>query len=98
VLCEPAQLDEGQPSKTLYVGAAGVIWALDALRRHGHAETSLDRAATALRTLELERAEPDATADEHHRPAALLSGEAGPPLVALRLTQDSALADDLHAR
>ncbi len=27
------------PMKTLYVGAAGVVWALDALRRRGHAET-----------------------------------------------------------
>jgi hypothetical protein len=34
--------------KNLYVGAAGVIWALDAVRRRGHAETSLDLAAAAL--------------------------------------------------
>ena len=46
------------PLKNLYVGAAGVIWALDALRRRGHAETSLDLADAALRTLELERGEP----------------------------------------
>src|SRR5437773_6725808 len=85
------------PMKTLYVGAAGVIWALDALRRRGHPETSLDLAAAAFRTLELERAEPDSTADEHYHPAALLSGETGPLLVAFRLTADSALADDLHA-
>src|SRR5438094_6852686 len=32
--------EEPLPLKSLYVGAAGVIWALDALRRHGHAETS----------------------------------------------------------
>ena len=53
------------PLKNLYVGAAGVIWALDALRRRGRAETSLDLAAAALRTLELKRAAPDFTADEH---------------------------------
>jgi hypothetical protein len=47
------------PMKNLYVGAAGVIWALDALRRRGHAETSLDLTAAALRTLDLERAERD---------------------------------------
>jgi hypothetical protein len=34
--------EEPLPLKTLYVGAAGVIWALDALRLSGHAETSLD--------------------------------------------------------
>jgi hypothetical protein len=88
---------EGQPIKVLYVGAAGVIWALDMLRRGGHAETSLDLGAAALRALELERAEPDAAEDEHYRPGALLSGETGPLLVAFRLTADAALADDLHA-
>jgi lantibiotic modifying enzyme len=89
--------EEPLPLKTLYVGAAGVIWALDALRRRGHAETSLDLADAALRTLELKRAEPDFTADEHYHPAALLTGETGPLLVAFRLASDPALADDLHA-
>ncbi len=85
------------PMKNLYVGAAGVIWALDALRRRGHAETSLDLAGAAMRTLELQRAEPDSTADDHYHPAALLCGETGPLLVAFRLGSDPALADDLHA-
>jgi Lanthionine synthetase C-like protein len=85
------------PMKNLYVGAAGVIWALDALRRRGHAETSLDLAAAALGTLELERAEPDVMAGEtHYHPAALLRGETGPLLVAFRLAPDPALADDLQ--
>jgi Lanthionine synthetase C-like protein len=89
--------EEPLPMKNLYVGAAGVIWALDALRRGGHAETSLDLAAAALRTLEIARAEPDSTADEHYHPAALLRGETGPLLVACRLAPEPALADDLHA-
>jgi hypothetical protein len=89
--------EEPLPLKTLYVGAAGVIWALDALQRRGHAETSLDLAAAALRTLELKRAKPDFTADEHYHPAALLTGETGPLLVAFGLASDPALADDLHA-
>jgi lantibiotic modifying enzyme len=88
--------EEPLPLKNLYVGGAGVIWALDALRRRGHAETSLDLAAAALRTLELERAEPGYTADEHYHPAALLNGETGPLLVAWRLASDPVLADDLH--
>jgi hypothetical protein len=88
---------EPLPVKSLYVGASGVIWALDALRRGGHTESSLDLAAAARRTLELERAEPDSTHDEHYRPAALLRGETGPVLVAYRLTSDPALGDDLHA-
>jgi hypothetical protein len=89
--------EEPLPLKTLYVGAAGVIWALDALRRRGHAETTIDLAGAALRTLELKRAAPDFTADEHYHPAALLTGETGPLLVAFRVAPDAALADDLHA-
>jgi lantibiotic modifying enzyme len=88
---------EGQPGKVLYAGASGVIWALDALRRRGHADSSLDLGAAALRALELERAQPDAVEDEHYRPGSLFDGEAGPALVAFRLTSDAVLADDLYA-
>jgi hypothetical protein len=84
--------------KSLYVGASGVIWALDALRRSGHAETSLDLAAAALRTAELWRAEPDIEPDEtHYHPASLLLGGTGPLLVASRLAPDVALAKELQA-
>jgi lantibiotic modifying enzyme len=89
--------EEPLPLKSLYVGASGVIWALDALRRRDHAETSLELAAAALRTLELERAEPDSTADDHYHPGSLLSGETGPLLVTFRLASDPALADEVHA-
>ena len=44
------------PMKNLYVGAAGVVWALEELRRRGHAETRLDLADLARRTLDLFRA------------------------------------------
>src|SRR5437016_3580613 len=47
------------PLKDLYVGAAGVVWALDALRRRGHAETRLDLASAAARALEAWRERPD---------------------------------------
>jgi hypothetical protein len=87
---------DGQPAKVLYTGAAGVCWALEALRRRGHAETSLDLAAAALRALELERAEPDAADDERYHPGSLLHGETGPLLVAFLLSSDAQLADDLH--
>jgi Lanthionine synthetase C-like protein len=85
------------PLKVLYGGAAGVAWALDALRRGGHAETSLDLEGIALQALELERTEPDATADEHYRPGSLLDGETGPLLVSFRLTSRATLADELYA-
>jgi hypothetical protein len=89
--------EEPLPLKSLYHGAAGVIWSLDALRRGGRAETSIDLAAAALRTLELKREAPDFAWDDHYHPASLLSGETGPLLVAFRLTSDPALADDLHS-
>ena len=41
------------PMKDLYVGASGVLWALDVLRRRGFAETGIDLAAASRRTLEL---------------------------------------------
>jgi lantibiotic modifying enzyme len=89
------------PLTTLYTGAAGVLWGLDALRRRGLAETRIDLAAAAGRTVEAWRAQPDlmrgvelpSTAE-----AGLLSGESGILVVAWRLTGDDALADDLHRR
>jgi len=89
------------PLKDLYVGASGVIWALDALRRRGLAETGIDLAAAATRTLEAWRelpdygqwdAVPDAAA------AALLTGESGPLIVAWRMAPSGELADELFAR
>jgi lantibiotic modifying enzyme len=85
------------PLSGLYVGAAGVVWALDELRKRGHAESSRDLAAAVVRAVELEQASPDFSADEHYRPGALMSGETGALLVAFRLTSDPALADDVHA-
>src|SRR6476659_844944 len=85
------------PLSGLYVGAAGVIWALDELRKSGHAESSLDLAAAVVRAVELEQACPDFSEDEHYRPGALMSGQTGALLVAFRLISDPALADDVHA-
>jgi lantibiotic modifying enzyme len=88
---------DGRPAKVLYAGAAGVIWALDALRRRGLAETSVDLVAAATRALQLERAQPDQADDEHYRPGSLLDGDAGLLLVLFRLMADSGVADELHA-
>jgi hypothetical protein len=87
------------PLKNLYVGAAGVIWALDELRRRGFAETTLDLPAAAMRALELWRAEPDFIAGEvlPEPPASgLLTGETGILLVACALGHR--LEDDLRRR
>jgi hypothetical protein len=89
------------PLKNLYVGAAGVVWALDALRRRGHAETQLDLPAVATRTLALFRDAPDfmAGVDLPSPPeSALLTGESGILLVAWRLAPSVDLEHDLLAR
>jgi hypothetical protein len=89
------------PLKNLYVGASGVIWALDALRRRGLVETAIDLPAAAARTLELWRELPDYAQWESVPEAAasaLLTGESGPLIVAWRLAPSAALADELYAR
>jgi hypothetical protein len=89
------------PMKNLYVGAAGVLWALDALRRRGHAETTLDLGGLGLRNLELFRARPDVPKGmQLPAPAesGFLTGETGILLVAYRLAPSDDLADDLLER
>jgi Lanthionine synthetase C-like protein len=89
------------PLKSLYAGAGGVVWALDALRRRGHAETKLDPASTAAHVLELWRVKPDLMEGMvlPSTPASsLLCGEAGLLLVAWRLSPSAELADALLAR
>jgi Lanthionine synthetase C-like protein len=87
------------PLKNLYVGAAGVVWALAELQRRGHAESAIDLPAAALRALDAWRAEPDFMANEvlpSPPESGLLTGEAGILLVACRLGHS--LEDDLRAR
>ncbi len=91
------------PMKNLYVGAAGVLWALDELRRRGYAETALDLGKLALSNAERFRARPDllraagwelpSTAE-----SSLMLGESGILLVAYSLAPSPELADDLLAR
>jgi len=86
------------PMKNLYVGAAGVILALDMVRRRGEAETQLDLAAAALRALAAFRDAPDFMAGEEppSQPnSALLRGEVGILLVAWRLGPNADLEHDL---
>jgi lanthionine synthetase-like protein len=84
------------PLKNMYVGAAGVVWALAELGTSGFA-SSLDLAAVARQTLERFCAEPDYMEGEEspYRRSALLVGETGIALVAWRLAPDDAVADTL---
>jgi len=79
------------PIKDLYNGAAGVVVALDALRRRGHADVAIDLPGAAVRTLELWQHDPDSA-------SSLLCGEAGVLLVAFRLGPSDEIADRLFAR
>jgi hypothetical protein len=88
------------PMKNLYVGAAGMVFALDVLRRGGFADTTFDLPLAATRALERWRAEPDYMRGEavpEPGAAALLAGEAGILLVAWRLTGAPEHPDRLHA-
>jgi Lanthionine synthetase C-like protein len=89
------------PMKNLYVGAAGVVWALERLRARGFTETHLDLAAVAARTLELFRERPDiqrAMKPPEPAESGLMTGETGILLVAWRLLGDGALADSILSR
>jgi hypothetical protein len=89
------------PQKNLYVGAAGVVWALHELRERDAAETTLDTATLALGTLEAFRAKPDFIKGWKELPtpreSSLLLGESGILLVAW-ITGARELAEDLLAR
>jgi hypothetical protein len=89
------------PLKSLYVGAAGVIWALDVLARRDVAVTSLDLPRVARLTVDAWRAEPDLMQGvELPRPAraGFLTGQAGILTVAYRLDPAPGLADELYDR
>jgi hypothetical protein len=89
------------PMKNLYVGTAGVLWALDELRRRGHAEPKLDLEDLALRNLELFRQRPDIPKFMRHQGSAksgFMTGESGILLVAFRLAPSNELANDLLTR
>jgi hypothetical protein len=89
------------PLKDLYVGAGGVIWALDALRRRGHANVGIDLPRAVQRALELWQDTPDLSKEKNlPKPPepSLLIGESGLLLVAWRLAPSADLADRLLAR
>jgi hypothetical protein len=92
--------DTPTPLKSLYAGGAGVVWALEMLRRRGYAESRLDLADAAGRTLEAWRAEPDFIRGwelPSRKEASLFVGETGPLLVAWMLGRRER-SDDILAR
>jgi Lanthionine synthetase C-like protein len=98
-LWEPHPLDEDDDepplgrTRTLYLGAAGVIWALHALERAGVVELGRDWSEVALGLLEPYREEPDFP--EQGVVPSLWVGEAGILLVAHTLAPSPSLEDSL---
>jgi hypothetical protein len=88
------------PLTTLYSGATGVVFGLDALRRRGHAETRLELPKIALRAYEVWCANP---APERLEPpirtrASLFDGDSGILVVAHSLSPSADLAEALFVR
>lgn len=87
------------PLKTLYVGAAGMAWALAALRDRGHAETTLDPAQIVAAALDAWRDEPGVlTGLEQPAPAhaALFHGATGILAVHWLLAPSEEIGDRLY--
>jgi Lanthionine synthetase C-like protein len=90
------------PLINLYIGASGVIWALDRLRDAGY-DGTLDLAAAAQRAAERWRQQPDFIQSEEfelpeHAESSLWAGGTGVMLVAYKLAPNQELANDIHAR
>jgi lantibiotic modifying enzyme len=89
------------PLKNLYVGAAGVLWALHALRSRGRADGRLDLANAIACTHEAWTSEPDLMRDIElptTAGAALLTGESGILMTAWLIEPRPERADRLHDR
>ena len=87
------------PLTDLFVGAAGLVWALDRLRRDGHAETALDLSTVARRALERRREDRSPPSTNLPTPArsSLFNGETGLGLVTWLLEPSDELATALLA-
>ena len=92
LLDEPAPA----PSTSLYFGAAGVLWALDHLRRDGAVEFGQDFRGLLPRLLALNREEHAGNPYPQH--GSLLCGDVGVLLLMARLAPDPTIADALFER
>lgn len=91
-----AQDDFDESATTsLYLGAAGVLWGLDYLRRRGFGGTPPNLAALLPRMLELARAETARGPYPEH--GSFLIGEMGATLAAMRLSPEARYADRIYA-
>lgn len=85
---------DGDP--TLYMGAAGVIWALDRLARAGAVEC--DAGFGGVMPDVVARSRADLRRAYYPRSSSLLMGDVGALLVQHRIAPSTAVADELYAR
>ena len=81
----------------MYVGAAGVIWAFDYLRRKGATKREFDFKPTVPLLMERTQAEMSSMGD-YGRTGSLLFGDLGTALVAMRLAPSASLVETIGAR
>jgi hypothetical protein len=88
-------INDGHSS--IYVGAAGVIWALEYLRRVGATKTDFDFRPSLPQLLEKTKTEMT-TYEDHAVNGSLLFGDMGTGLLIMRLEPTSNIADLIHMR
>jgi hypothetical protein len=92
-------LDEGMKDghSSIYVGAAGVIWALEYLRRVDATKAKFDFRPYLPRLL-MRTQEEMATYEDYANNGSLLFGDMGTALLIMRLEPTASLADLIHTR
>jgi hypothetical protein len=93
----PHPLDEvSNGNSSVYIGAAGVVWGLEYLRREGATQARFDFRPMLPSLLEATRREM-ATVGTYAQPGSLLLGDLGTALVIMRLAPEPAVADLVYA-
>src|ERR1700687_4540016 len=90
--------DDGIPdgSENLYLGAAGVIWAVDYLKRQGMTAAAVDFTPAIAQVIAANLE--SFAGGPYPQHGSLLFGDIGVKLLAMRLASSSELADALHER
>jgi len=93
----PLDDDVKDGNSSIYMGAAGMIWALEYLRRVGASKTSFDFRPYLTQLLEKTRAEMQGYGS-YSVTGSLLLGDMGTALMIMRLAPSAAIADIIAAR
>jgi hypothetical protein len=95
----PCEDGAGDGDPSFYKGAAGVIWALDYLRRMGATRVAQDFRLVLPKLMERTIVDHEASSPtDYEKHGSLLRGDMGAALLAMRLAPASSLADLVHRR